>query len=340
MKKTFINHIRLVIVLSIVLVFVLLISLIPVEYTVTAPGYNNEVGDFITITDPYPTTGTLHTTSVIVLDRTTVLQYIVGNWEKKVDVREYPEYYANIDIDDLRVMGYIYKDDSIARSLVVGIERSGKVIDYSTVNMVYLTYSYLEEDTIELGDVLVSVNGNTDIFTETSAVGCNETAVFDVLREEEPLTFTITKTELPSGACSFGLQIKTFTEIFSSEVDYTLHDSHTGGSSGGLMQSLYVFNQLTPHDITGGLKIAGTGTIDVDGSVGPIGGIEQKIITSSLNGIDVFFAPHLSDSEYDNYVVAMRVLETLHTDMVVIPVTTFDDAVIYLESRFGGAYSE
>jgi len=237
-------------------------------------------------------------------------------------------------------MGSIYKNDSLARSLIVGIGKSTHQIDYETVDMVYLTYNYLQEDTIELGDIVLSVNGNTDIYTETASVACNETAIFDILRDDEPFTYTITKQELPSGTCVFGLQIKNFAEIFSSDVEYTLHPTLTGGSSGGLMQSLYVFNQLTPHDITGGLKIAGTGTIDIDGSVGAIGGIEQKIITSSLNGIDVFFAPHLSDSEYDNYMVAMKVLETLQTDMVIIPVTTIDDALTYLESRFGGAFSE
>jgi len=334
------QHLRLLISLSITLAIVLTITLYPVEYITTAPGYNDEVGDFITINDAFSTEGTFHTTSVIVLDRTTLLQYLVGSWEDKVDIREYPEYYQTIDIDDLQVMGSIYKNDSLARSLIVGISKSGHEIDYETVDMVYLTYNYLQEGTLELGDIVTAVNGNTDIFAETASVQCNQTATFDVLRDEEELSFTIPKQELPSGTCLFGLQIKNFAEIFSSDVDYTLHETLTGGSSGGLMQSLYVFNQLTPNDITGGLKVAGTGTIDIDGSVGAIGGIEQKIITSSLNGIDIFFAPHLSDSEYDNYVVAMKTLETLHTDMIIVPVTTIDDALTYLESRFGGAFSE
>ena len=50
-----------------------------------------------------------------------------------------------------------------------------------------------------------------------------------------------------------------------------------GGPSAGLMFTLAVYNAVTPTDITGGRKIAGTGTISLDGTVGPIGGVEQKV---------------------------------------------------------------
>ncbi len=123
-------------------------------------------------------------------------------------------------------------------------------------------------------------------------------------------------------------------------MEYKLHNDFTTGPSGGLMQSLFIYNALTPHDITGGMKIAGTGTIDAIGNVGAIGGIEQKIITSSLNGIDIFFVPHLSDSDSDNYIAALAVLETLDTDMKLVPVTNFSNAVNYLEQRYGGAFDE
>jgi PDZ domain-containing protein len=206
--------------------------------------------------------------------------------------------------------------------------------------MVYLTYNILDPDTLELGDVLLEVNGSTDVMETLSAVACGDTATVLVRRDDTEQTFTITRHEQEDGSCTFGLSVRTFTDILSTDVDYTLHDSLTGGSSGGLLQALHIYNLLTPNDITGGLRIAGTGTIDVDGNVGAIGGVRQKIITSAMNGIDVFFVPHLSDAETDNYIVAQAVLETLETDMVLVPVTSFADATAYLASRFGGAFDE
>ena len=50
-----------------------------------------------------------------------------------------------------------------------------------------------------------------------------------------------------------------------------------GGPSAGLMFTLGIIDRLTPGGITGGKTIAGTGTIDGFGEVGPIGGIQQKV---------------------------------------------------------------
>ena len=51
---------------------------------------------------------------------------------------------------------------------------------------------------------------------------------------------------------------------------------NVGGPSAGLMMALNVYNNLIPEDITNSMIVAGTGTIEIDGSVGPVGGIKQK----------------------------------------------------------------
>lgn len=61
-----------------------------------------------------------------------------------------------------------------------------------------------------------------------------------------------------------------------------------GGPSAGLMFSLEIYNQLTSEDLTKGYQIAGTGTIDEKGAVGPIGGIEQKIVAADKAGAEIF----------------------------------------------------
>ena len=106
------------------------------------------------------------------------------------------------------------------------------------------------------------------------------------------------------------------------------------------MQALFVYNELIETDLAQGLKVAGTGTISLDGSVGYIGGIEQKIITASINNIDIFFVPHLSDSHNDNYIEALKVYNTLETDMILVGITSFQDAVDYLLNYESGDESE
>ncbi len=101
-----------------------------------------------------------------------------------------------------------------------------------------------------------------------------------------------------------------------------------GGPSAGLMFSLEIYNQLTEEDITKGHKIAGTGTIDEKGNVGPIGGIDKKVVAADNAGAEIFFAPTTSD---DNYKLAKKTAEDIGTDMEIVPVDSFDDALAYLE---------
>jgi PDZ domain-containing protein len=72
-------------------------------------------------------------------------------------------------------------------------------------------------------------------------------------------------------------------------IDIGLQD--VGGPSAGLMFSLGIIDKLTPTDLTGGRFVAGTGTIGDDGTVGPIGGIQMKLIAARDKGAQYFFTP-------------------------------------------------
>jgi PDZ domain-containing protein len=64
-----------------------------------------------------------------------------------------------------------------------------------------------------------------------------------------------------------------------------------GGPSAGLMFALGIIDKIEPEDLTGGMFVAGTGTIDDEGTVGPIGGIQQKLVAARRAGATVFLTP-------------------------------------------------
>ena len=103
----------------------------------------------------------------------------------------------------------------------------------------------------------------------------------------------------------------------------SIESGNIGGPSAGLMWTLGVADLLTPGDLTGGKTIAGTGTIDLEGTVGPIGGIAEKVIAAERAGAQIFFAPLQDAPEARG--VADRI--------VIVPVRTFMDAVRYLEKH-------
>jgi len=77
--------------------------------------------------------------------------------------------------------------------------------------------------------------------------------------------------------------------IFPFEVD--IKTGNVGGPSAGMMMALNVYNLLTENDITNGKKIAGTGTIEIDGSIGPVGGVKQKVIAAKRANAGLILVP-------------------------------------------------
>ena len=111
----------------------------------------------------------------------------------------------------------------------------------------------------------------------------------------------------------------------------TVHSDEIGGPSAGFMFSLEIYNQLTKEDLTKGYNIAGTGTISSDGTVGKIGGIEQKIVAADKAGAEIFFAPNENDEKDSNYHRAIQTAKDIHSNMKIVPINTFDEAIDYLE---------
>ena len=101
----------------------------------------------------------------------------------------------------------------------------------------------------------------------------------------------------------------------------TFKVSQTGGPSGGLVFSIGLVELLTEKDLMQGRHIAGTGTIDSRGVVGPIGGINEKILSAKKVGASIFFAPVGNAEEIANTPEGIRV----------ITVATLAQAISYLE---------
>jgi PDZ domain-containing protein len=117
-------------------------------------------------------------------------------------------------------------------------------------------------------------------------------------------------------------------------IDVDIDTGRVGGPSAGLAFTLALIDVLSEGDLTNGLNIVATGTIDRDGNVGPVGGIHQKTIAAERSGADVFLVPLCCDNWVDpdtgepldlpsNYEEALQYAD----DMKVIGVATLDDAL-------------
>jgi len=116
------------------------------------------------------------------------------------------------------------------------------------------------------------------------------------------------------------------------EVDIDTGD--IGGPSAGLAFTLALIDELSPGDLTGAQNVAVTGTIGLDGAVGPIGGLTQKVSAVHQNGVRVFLVP-ASQSELKNPEKLQRLKDAGRGEVEIIPVATLEEALAALEALGG-----
>lgn len=146
---------------------------------------------------------------------------------------------------------------------------------------------------------------------QAAAEKANRTAT-----ETETVTITTAKSD-DTGEERAIVGISAGTDhTFPFTIDIKLAD--VGGPSAGLMFALGIYDKLTPGNLTGGTFVAGTGTIDDEGKVGPIGGIEMKTVGARDKGAEYFLTPK------DNCATAAK---DVPDGLTLVKVDTIEDAL-------------
>jgi PDZ domain-containing protein len=177
---------------------------------------------------------------------------------------------------------------------------------------------------LKAGDVITSVNGEQVTSAEklTSLIKAKPAGTalaVGYTRDGAPASTTVTSGKADDGTPRIGVTVAQ-NQPNPYTIKFSLDD--VGGPSAGLMFSLGIVDKLSPQDLTGGLTIAGTGTIDDEGNVGAIGGIAQKMRGAKRDGATVFLAPAGNCQEAaDNAVAGLELVK----------VSTLDDALTALQ---------
>jgi Lon-like protease len=124
------------------------------------------------------------------------------------------------------------------------------------------------------------------------------------------------------------------TRVVNLPFQVDIETGDIGGPSAGLAFTLALIDQLSPGQLTGGRNVAVTGTIALDGSVGAIGGLAQKVSAVHQNGVDVFLVP-ASQPELKDPVQMQTLIDAGRGAVEIIPVATLDEALAALE-QLGG----
>ena len=148
---------------------------------------------------------------------------------------------------------------------------------------------------LEPGDVVTTVDGapvttSAQLRERISTLAPGTQVRVGYLREGAPAEATLTTAAPPSGEARSVVGV-----VLAEQPDYpfeiTISLEEVGGPSAGLMFALGIIEKLEAESLTDGRYVAGTGEISVDGTVGPIGGIPQKLVAARDKGAEVFLVP-------------------------------------------------
>ena len=207
-----------------------------------------------------------------------------------------PKELSEISIQNMRTSENV----AIAVALKnVGYEISSKGDGVSVVGL--LDDSPVKEK-LKKGDLLNSINNKeinstTEFIATLRTYSIGESVSIGLLREiDGELKQMFVETTLIEhveyeGEPMVGFLATTVNERFDFPFEIDIKTGNVGGPSAGLMMALNVYNNLIPEDITNSMIVAGTGTIEIDGSVGPVGGIKQKIIAAKRAGAELILVP-------------------------------------------------
>lgn len=326
-KKFIVDNYKFLIVWAII-IFLFFYEL---PFAIYTPGGIVNLEDRIEVDGEHVTEGSLNMSYVSLVKGTLpmiLLSYVIPNWDlvSRNEITRDDE-----SVTEMLELEKLYMQSSIDNATILAYQKADKEIDVTREvnNIIYIAPEAKTD--LEIYDEVLSADG-----VEVK----NLAELKDVVnskKEGDVITITVNRdgeqkdcqAEIynTSDGLKVGISFLTTYEYITDPSITVETKSSESGSSGGLMLSLAIYNAITYEDITHGKTIVGTGTITVDGIVGPIDGVKYKILGAVKSDADMFLCPE------ENYEEALEVKEKFDLDILIHSVKTFDEALAYLNAN-------
>lgn len=315
------------------LLAVVTLGLAPTNSGLEAPGYAVPVEPMIFVPPGYrfSPAGSFILTSILPQTPITAGQWLYGQWSPAIKIvppeRIVP---AGTTAQEQARQQYRMLAESEMIAIAVGLGLAGYEVEVEGqgARVVSVLPESLAIDTLQPGDVIVRLNtdpirGTADLISRLSREEPGGRVWLEIERNgrSQPAAVTLMPPAEADGPPRLGITVE--SAGFDINLPFPVEivpQKISGGPSAGLMFALTVYNMVTPEDLTGGRKIAGTGTIDLEGRVGIIGGVEQKVVAAERAGAEIFLAPP------ENYEDARAVARRIR----VVEVATAQEAIRFL----------
>jgi Lon-like protease len=318
-------------------------ALYHVPYFLLSPGGTFRTQTYIQIkgAPTYPQTGSIEYVTVsVTTGRMTALQWVLAHFDSSATIVPEDEIVpphltpAQNQAASLQEMA-----DSKTVATVVALEHLGYKVEASGTGAVILAVvkDSAAYGTLKVNDTVVSFDGkpihtNDDLSNAIHAKKPGDKITMQVeapKKNSDSQTITVTLGKSPKNPSQGFLGVASGTRNLSFPdlpIRVSVSTPDVGGPSAGLAFTLGIMDVLTKGSLTGGHKVATTGTIDLNGCVGPIGGMHQKVLAVRRSGAEEFLVPRSELAEAKKYAGSLKV----------VPVDDTDDALTALTALGGG----
>ncbi len=326
---------------------VLVAAVVRVPYYLLSPGDTFRTQNLITVkgAPTYPQKGTVAYVTVSVTSRpATALQWAWAHLDSSVTIAPADEIVPpNETPSQNQQENFREMADSKTSASVVALEHLGYQVQATGTGagVAALGKGTPASKVLHAGDTIVAVDGKPvhlaeDLVAIIHAHQPGDTVAITVdpaptKTDKHPAAVTekVTLATNPrdSSQAYLGVVLETRDLKFPDlPVTISVSTPDVGGPSAGLAFTLGIMDVMTKGSLTGGHKVATTGTMDVDGNVGPIGGMHQKVLAVKASGASEFLVPRSEAAEARKYAGSLKI----------VPVDTIDQALAALTALGGG----
>ncbi len=313
----------------IILICIFLLFMVELPYSIYTPGGAVDLNDRIKVDGGYDASGSFNMAYVSMVRGSIpflLISKIIPDWDivKKEDLTIEGE-----NMEEMIARERLYLQESMDAVVINAYKMANKDLKIKNVvnNVGYITSE--AKTNLKVGDNIISVNdldinSLEELQDYITKLDKGIKVKLRVKRDnKEKDCYAVTYKD--DAGVKIGISFITTYE-YQVKPDLKIESKASEmGSSGGLMMSLTVYNQLIEEDITKGKKIVGTGTIDVEGNVGEIGGVKYKLIGAVKKGAEVFICP------VENYEEAVQVAKERNFSIKIINAKTFEEVLLKLK---------
>ncbi|MBY5033682.1 PDZ domain-containing protein [Streptococcus gallolyticus] len=348
MKK----HQKLFLFSSIGLVTILLwLALIfPLPYYIESPGGASDIRSVLTVENKEDSAKGSYNFVYVQVKSATAIQLLMAYFDKNSDIYSEKEMTGGSNSEDYYRISQFYMETSQNMAKYQALKLAGEeaTMDFFGVYVLNVVDNSTFKSVLNIADTVTGVNGKTfqsskELIDYVGGLKIGDKVSVQYASQNQKLSADGKIIKLENGKNGIGIGLVDHTEV-KSDTAIDFETGNIGGPSAGLMFTLAIYTQLANPDLRDGRTIAGTGTIEQDGSVGDIGGADKKVLSAAKAGASVFFVPNnpvnkevlkVKPDAKTNYEEAKKAAEENHLHIKVVPVKTVQDAIDYLEKTKG-----